>query len=56
MLFRSDYLRGVAIAAIGPQTAATCRQVLGRVDIQPQDYTLEAMTEALITWASGSSA
>jgi uroporphyrinogen III methyltransferase/synthase len=51
-----DYLRGVAIAAIGPQTAATCRQILGRVDIQPQDYTLEALTEALVTWASGSSA
>ena len=51
-----DYLRGVEIAAIGPQTAATCRQILGRVDIQPQDYTLEALTEALVTWASGSSA
>jgi len=51
-----DHLQGVAIAAIGPQTAATCVQILGRVDIQPQDYTLEALTEALILWASGSSA
>jgi uroporphyrinogen-III synthase len=50
-----DHLQGVAIAAIGPQTAATCRQVLGRVDIQPQEYTLEALTEALITWVSESS-
>lgn len=51
-----NHLQGVAIAAIGPQTAATCDQILGRVDIQPQDYTLEALTEALILWASGSSA
>lgn len=49
-----NLLRGVAIAAIGPQTAATCRQVLGRVDLEPAEYTLDALTETLVTWASAS--
>jgi uroporphyrinogen-III synthase len=43
----------VAIASIGPKTSDTCRQVLGRVDIEPAEYTLDALTEAIAAWASG---
>lgn len=46
-------LEGVAIASIGPKTSDTCRQVLGRVDIEPAEYTLDALTEAIAAWASG---
>ncbi|HSM82341.1 MAG TPA: uroporphyrinogen-III C-methyltransferase [Nodosilinea sp.] len=48
-------LRGVAIAAIGPKTADTCHRLLGRVDIEPAEYTLDGLTEALVTWASAPS-
>ena len=46
-------LEGVAIASIGPKTSDTCRQILGRVDIEPAEYTLDALTEAIAAWASG---
>jgi len=49
-------LAGVAIAAIGPKTAATCHELLGRVDIEPAAYTLDALTEEIGQWASASSA
>lgn len=39
------------IASIGPQTSQTCRQLLGRVDIEAQEYTLEGLTAALVDWA-----
>lgn len=38
------------IASIGPQTSATCRQRLGRVDIEAEDYTLEGLTQAIVNW------
>lgn len=38
------------VASIGPQTSATCQQQLGRLDIEAQDYTLEGLTQAIITW------
>jgi uroporphyrinogen III methyltransferase / synthase len=49
-------LADVAIASIGPKTSETCQQYLGRVDIEPTEYTLDALTEAIATWASASSA
>lgn len=39
------------IASIGPQTSASCRDVLGRVDVEAQEYTLEGLTSALLHWA-----
>ncbi|MGF1568631.1 MAG: uroporphyrinogen-III C-methyltransferase [Nodosilinea sp.] len=48
-------LEGVAVASIGPKTSDTCREYLGRVDIEPTDYTLDALTQAIVTWASESS-
>ncbi|MEB3288421.1 MAG: uroporphyrinogen-III C-methyltransferase [Leptolyngbya sp.] len=49
------FLEGVAVASIGPKTSDTCREYLGRVDIEPTEYTLDALTEAIVAWASGSS-
>ncbi len=41
-------LEGVIIAAIGPVTAATCRDLGLEVHIEPEKYTLEKMTEAIV--------
>jgi uroporphyrinogen III methyltransferase / synthase len=41
-------LKDIAIASIGPQTSQTCRELLGRVDIEATEYTLEGLTEAII--------
>lgn len=47
-------LRHVCIASIGPQTSETCREQLGRVDVEAQEYTLEGLTQAVVQWAEGS--
>lgn len=47
-------IQRVAIASIGPKTSESCRELLGRVDIEAEEYTLEGLTEAIATWASGS--
>jgi uroporphyrinogen III methyltransferase / synthase len=41
-------LKDIAIASIGPQTSQTCHELLGRVDIEATEYTLEGLTEAII--------
>ncbi|GAB4215541.1 MAG: uroporphyrinogen-III C-methyltransferase [Synechococcales cyanobacterium] len=41
-------LDGVQLAVIGPKTAATCRERLGRVDVQAQPYTLDGLVTALV--------
>lgn len=48
-------LKSVCIASIGPQTSATCRQLLGRVDVEAQEYTLEGLTQAIVRWATDKS-
>jgi uroporphyrinogen-III synthase len=40
-------LQGVAIASIGPQTSAACLEILGRVDVEATEYTLEGLTRAI---------
>ncbi|WP_287128379.1 uroporphyrinogen-III synthase [Candidatus Cyanaurora vandensis] len=40
-------LGGASFAAIGPQTALTCRELLGRVEIVAQTYTLEGLVLAI---------
>jgi uroporphyrinogen III methyltransferase/synthase len=47
-------LEGVCIASIGPQTSKTCRSLLGRVDVEAEEYTLDGLTQAIIKWASSS--
>ncbi|EKQ66771.1 uroporphyrin-III C-methyltransferase [Leptolyngbyaceae cyanobacterium JSC-12] len=45
------WLKDVGIASIGPQTSASCQALLGRVDIEAEEYTLEGLTAAIIKWA-----
>lgn len=42
-------LEKVCLASIGPETSKTCNQLLGRVDIEAKEYTLEGLIEAIIT-------
>lgn len=43
-----DWLANVCLASIGPQTSKACQSLLGRVDIEATEYTLEGLTEAII--------
>lgn len=47
-------VEGVCIASIGPQTSKTCHTLLGRVDVEAQEYTLDGLIQALIQWKSKS--
>jgi uroporphyrinogen III methyltransferase / synthase len=44
-------LEGVAIASIGPQTSRDCRELLGKVTFEAQEYTLSGLTAGLESWA-----
>lgn len=46
----TDMLKGVAVASIGPITSSTCRDLGLKVDIQPETYTLTALTDAIKTY------
>ncbi|MDZ8226797.1 uroporphyrinogen-III C-methyltransferase [Nostoc sp. ChiVER01] len=48
----SQFLEGVCIASIGPQTSKTCHFLFKRVDVEAQEYTLDGLTQALIAWAT----
>ncbi|MBD2731561.1 uroporphyrinogen-III C-methyltransferase [Nostoc sp. FACHB-892] len=50
----SQFLEGVCIASIGPQTSKTCHFLFRRVDVEAKEYTLDGLTQALITWATNS--
>ncbi len=43
-------LEDVCIASIGPQTSKTCRELLGRIDLEAEEYTLEGLTTAIINF------
>lgn len=45
-------LQNVCIASIGPQTSITCRELLGRVDVEAQEYTLDGLTQAIVQWVT----
>jgi uroporphyrinogen III methyltransferase/synthase len=45
-------LNGIAVAAIGPVTSKSCRELELEVHIEPKEYTLEAMTEAIVNYFS----
>lgn len=50
---KSDALlsSSICVASIGPQTSATCQELLGRVDVEAEHYTLEGLTQAIVKWA-----
>ena len=43
----SGWQERVCIASIGPQTSASCRSLLGKVDIEATEYTLAGLVAAL---------
>lgn len=45
------YLKKTAIASIGPQTSKTCIDLLGRVDITAQQYTIDGLIKAIVEWS-----
>ncbi len=45
-------LEGITIAAIGPITTGTCRELGLEVHVEPSKYTLAAMTDALVDYFS----
>ncbi len=47
-LSRDKIMNRVLIAAIGPQTAKSCQEILGRVDIEAKEYTLEGLAQSLV--------
>ncbi len=40
-------LKDVCIASIGPQTSKTCGELLGRFDLEAEEFTLEGLTTAI---------
>lgn len=40
-------LENVCIASIGPQTSETCKELLGRFDLEAEEYTLEGLTTTI---------
>ncbi|MGB3296700.1 MAG: uroporphyrinogen-III C-methyltransferase [Phormidesmis sp.] len=44
-------LENVAIASIGPQTSRDCRELLGKVSFEAEEYTLAGLTKGLEAWA-----
>ena len=45
-------LQNVCIASIGPQTSKTCQELLGRVDVEASEYTLDGLLEAILEWTT----
>ncbi|MDJ0659009.1 MAG: uroporphyrinogen-III C-methyltransferase [Crocosphaera sp.] len=45
-------LDNVCLASIGPQTSQTCYNILGRVDLEAEEYTLEGLTRELVKYFS----
>ncbi len=48
-----DFLRGITIASIGPVTTKAIEKAGLRVEIQPKEATIKAMSAAIIDWAKG---
>lgn len=51
-LSTQQLLDSMEIASIGPLTSATCKEMFGRVDIQPEEYTLNGLMLALLNRSS----
>lgn len=46
----SNWLEGICIASIGPQTSDACKSLLGHVDIEAQEHTIDGLAQAIINW------
>jgi len=49
---RRELLDGVALACIGPVTAATARELGLGVDLVADEHTIDGLARALAAWAS----
>ena len=47
-----DWLKNVCIASIGPETSKSCYDLLGKVDVEAQEYTLDGLSEAIVQWVA----
>lgn len=43
-------LENICIASIGPVTSEACRNILKRVDVEANPYTLDGLTTAIVQW------
>lgn len=43
-------LKHICFASIGPVTSIACKDVLGRVDVEAQPYTLDGLVKGIIEW------
>jgi uroporphyrinogen III methyltransferase/synthase len=50
----ANMLKGVAVASIGPVTSKTCRELGLKVDIQPEVFTMSALSDAIQQYFSNS--
>ncbi|MCL2760253.1 MAG: uroporphyrinogen-III synthase [Desulfuromonadales bacterium] len=42
-------LEGVVVASIGPITTKTCNELRLKVDVEPEEYTVKGLTEAIVS-------
>ncbi|MGB5967316.1 MAG: uroporphyrinogen-III synthase [Spirulinaceae cyanobacterium] len=47
-----SFLSQIIIASIGPQTSLSCQEIFHRVDIEAEKYTLEGLTQAIVSWVT----
>ncbi len=47
-----NWLENVCIASIGPETSKSCQNLLGKLDVEAKEYTLDGLTEALVQWVA----
>ncbi|MBD2083273.1 uroporphyrinogen-III synthase [Leptolyngbya sp. FACHB-17] len=47
-----ESLKIVKFASIGPQTSKTCRALLGRVEIEAEEFTLDGLIKAIVAQSS----
>lgn len=45
-----SFLENICVASIGPVTSVACKDVLGRVNVEAQPYTLDGLIKAIIKW------
>ncbi|AFY78797.1 uroporphyrin-III C-methyltransferase [Pleurocapsa sp. PCC 7327] len=46
-----ELLKDICIASIGPQTSKDCYELLGRVDVEAKEFTLDGLTNAIAQWS-----
>ena len=47
-----DWLESVCIASIGPETSKSCQNLLGKLDVEAKEYTLDGLTDAIVQWVA----